>query len=260
MKVFKIIPFIIAPAFLFSCTNKKNTETAYDSLAMQYTVLSVLPHDASAFTEGLEISNNKILESTGQNGSWIAEVDPGTGTQNKKIVLDDRYFGEGITMLNNKIYQLTYKTKICFVYDANTYKQIGSFNYNMAEGWGLTHDDKNIIMSDGSEKIYFLDTTNFKVARTVTVMDGNIPVKKINELEYVNGHIYANVWETSLILKINPVTGKVIGRLDLSVITNEIKRMYPDADVLNGIAYDRKSKAFLVTGKLWPKAYLIRLQ
>ncbi len=258
---YKII-FLLFISFV-SCEKKKPKEkiTFIDSLTINYVVINTLPHDVTAFTEGLEISNNKMYESTGLNGSsWIAEVNSLTGVHNKKAVLDDRYFGEGITVLNNKIYQLTYKTKIGFIYNATTYKQTGTFTFDMAEGWGMTHNSDNLIISDGSDKLYFVDTTNLKVVKTITVTDGGSPVRKLNELEYINGSIYANVWESSKILKIDPVTGKVTGRLDLSAITSEIARMYPDADVLNGIAYDVNAKALLITGKLWPKSYLIKLQ
>ena len=254
--------FLVAPLLLTHCGEKNSAETAApkDSLAISYTILKTLPHNTDAFTEGLTIYENKVFESTGQNGkSWIAEVDPGSGAHDKKVILDNRYFGEGMTAWNHKIYYLTWQTKVGFVYDADTYKQIREFNFN-TEGWGLTHDDKNLIMSAGTETLYYLDTTNFNVVRTITVTDEAGRVKKLNELEYVDGYIFANVYETSWIVKINPANGKVVGRIDLSVLVEEIKRMYPNTAELNGIAYDKNSKAFLVTGKLWPKAYLIRLQ
>ena len=141
----------------------------------------------------------------------------------------------------------------------DTYKKIGEFKYN-TPGWGIAHDNKNLIMSDGTDKLYFLDTTNFQVVRTLTVTDPGGRIKNLNELEYIDGYVFANVYETAMILKIDPAKGKVVGRLDLSPLTNEIKRMYPNTDVLNGIAYDQNSKALLVTGKLWPKSYLIRVQ
>lgn len=246
---------------LFSCDGKKSgPETVRDSLALEYSVLSTLPHNPEAYTQGLVVFNHKILESTGQNGtSWIAEVNPGSGEHDKKVILDERYFGEGITVLNNKIYYLTWKTKIGFIYDARTYKQIGDFPFE-TQGWGLTHDGKNLIMSDGTEKINFLDTVTLKPVRSIIVTDGNNKVKELNELEYVNGYIYANVYQTAMIVKIDPATGKVVGRLDLSTLSADVRVMYPEADVLNGIAYDENSKAFLVTGKLWPKSYLIRLK
>ena len=136
---------------------------------------------------------------------------------------------------------------------------IGEFHFD-TEGWGLTHNDKELIRSDGSEKIYFLDSAKLSVTRTITVTDNGARVKSLNELEYVDGYLYANVYETSRIVKIDPSTGKVVGRLDLSTIVDEIKRMYQNTAELNGIAYDKNSKAFLITGKLWPKSYLIRIQ
>ncbi|HEY8934596.1 MAG TPA: glutaminyl-peptide cyclotransferase [Cyclobacteriaceae bacterium] len=252
---------ILSFFFLLSSCGKKanNVETAYDSLAIKYTIVSTLAHDANAFTQGLVIYNNKILESTGQDNSWIAEVNPASGEQDKKVTLNEQYFGEGITVLNNKIYQLTWTSKVGFIYDAKTYKQLGEFTY-ATQGWGITNDGKKLIMSDGSEKLYFLDTITLKVDHSITVMDGNSPIKKLNELEYINGAIYANIWETPLIVKIDPISGKVIGRLDLSLITSEIHQLYPNADVLNGIAYDANSKALLITGKLWPKAYLLKIK
>jgi len=248
-------------AALASCGGKKSEEAKkHDSLNLSYSVINTLPHNTEAFIQGLVIYKNKIIESTGQNNtSWIAEVNPGSGEHDKKVVLDGRYFGEGITVINNKIYQLTWTTKVGFIYDAATYKKLGEFEYN-SQGWGLTHDGKNLIMSDGSDKLHFLDTATLKIIRSVSVMDGGTRVKELNELEYINGFVFANVWNTNLILKIDPATGKVVGRLDLSSIGAEIRAMYPTADVLNGIAYDPNSKALLVTGKLWPKAYLIKLQ
>ncbi len=258
-KIQAIVGYLMVWGILASCTKSTNNETAYDSLAINYSVVSVLPHDQNAFIQGLVIHNNKIIESTGQNNAWIAEVNPATGEQTKKVNLDSKYFGEGITIINNKIYQLTWTTKTGFVYDATSYKQLKEFKYN-TEGWGITNDGKNLIMSDGTDKLYFLDTTSLKVQRTINVTNASNHIRKLNELEYINGYIYANVWETPLIMKIDPATGKVVGKLDLSAIANEINQLYPSADVLNGIAYDQNSKALLVTGKLWPKAYLIKLK
>ena len=262
MKFLAVLHVSVVSVLIFSsCGDKQNSEAAtVDSLSLGYSVLSTLPHNSEAYTQGLTIYNNKVLESTGQKGhSWIAEVNPGSGQHEKKITLDSRYFGEGITVMNGKIYQLTWEDKIGFIYDADTYKKLGEFKYNTS-GWGITHDNKNLIMSDGTEKLYFLDTTNLQVIRTISVTDPGGRVKNINELEYVDGYIFANVYETAIILKIDPANGKVVGRLDLSALAGEIKRMYPNTDVLNGIAYDQNSKALLVTGKLWPKSFLIRLQ
>jgi glutamine cyclotransferase len=262
MKIVQAFYVAVSIAFLCSCGDKANSESdpPRDTLSLSYSVISTLPHNSEAYTQGLVIYNNKVLESTGQKGhSWIAEVNPGSGQHEKKVTLDNRYFGEGITVLNNKMYQLTWEEKTGFIYDARTYKKLGEFKYN-TPGWGLTHDNKNLIMSDGTDKLYFLDTTKLEVIKTLTVTDPTgVKVRNLNELEYVDGYVFANVYETSMILKIDPGTGKVVGKLDLSALANEIKRMYPNTDVLNGIAYDKNSKALLVTGKLWPKSYLIRV-
>ncbi len=249
-----------------SCNDSRkesSTTGPKDTTLLSYTVLSVLPHDAEAFTQGLIIHNNKIIESTGQPGkSWVGEVDPASGSHDKKIILNKELFGEGITILNNKLYYLTWQNRIGFVYDAQTYQRLKEFTYDQKihEGWGLTHDGKNLILSDGTDKIHFLDTTDLHVIRTIQVRDKNMRIKEVNELEYVDGYIYANVWQTNWIIKIDPVNGAVVGKLDLSRLGNEIRAQFPTADVLNGIAYDKNSRAFLVTGKLWPKAYLIRIQ
>jgi len=260
------LTFIVLGFLTAACGDSKTTEeakTEKDSTLLSYSVLSVLPHNEEAYTQGLIVHNNKVLESTGQNGaSWVGEVNPASGAHEKKITLDDRYFGEGITVLNNKLYYLTWKTNVGFIYDAKTYKKLSEFQYDpkIKEGWGLTHDSKNLIVSNGTDVIQFLDTTDLKVVRSIKVRAGNMRIKELNELEYVDGYIYANVWMTDWIVKIDPANGEVVGKLDLSAIGNEIKATYPRADVLNGIAYDRNSKAFLVTGKLWPKSYLIRIQ
>jgi glutamine cyclotransferase len=251
---------IILVLALQSCGDKPSKETEKDSLAIEYTIVNTLPHNPQSFIQGLVIYRDKILESTGQEGhSWIAEVNPATGDHDKKITLSAEYFGEGITVLNNKIYQLTWKGKKGFIYDATTYKQLGTFEYPM-EGWGITHDNVNLIISDGTEKIHFKDTTTLADVRVLNVKERGRPVKSLNELEYINGFIYANVWQTSHIVKIDPATGNVVGKIDLTQLTERARSMYREAEVLNGIAYDANSKSLLVTGKLWPQAYLIKLK
>jgi glutaminyl-peptide cyclotransferase len=258
---FFLMFFII---LVFSCTKdeRKEQSTTTQDNSFTYTILTTLPHDREAFTEGLEIYDGKILESTGQHGkSWIAEIDPALGNPQKKVLLPEEYFGEGITVLNSKLYHLTYKTRVGFIYDAKTYKKIGQFEYDskIKEGWGLTHNESNLILSDGTDKIHFLDTSNFSVVRSISIKEGHLPIRQINELEFVHGHIFANVWETDWILKIDPETGGVVGRLDLSAIVARIRAMYPRANELNGIAYDKNSNALLVTGKNWPESFLIRV-
>lgn len=261
------IALFISSSLLFSCGDSGNREATKpeknDSTQMEYTILSVLPHNPEAYTQGLVVHNGKILESTGQSGtSWIAEVNLGSGEHDKKVILDKQYFGEGITVLNNKIYFLTYTTKVGFVYDANTYAKIKEFEFDPAikQGWGITTDEKNLIVSDGTSKIHFLDTTTLKVVRSIPVRQGGILIDNVNELEYINGYIFANIYQTNRIIKIDPATGNVVGKLDFSAIGNEIRSLYPNADVLNGIAYDKKTKAILLTGKLWPRAYLVRIK
>jgi glutaminyl-peptide cyclotransferase len=262
--IFSMVALAFLAGIFAGCDSKTTEDNAdVDSTLLSYSVLSVLPHNSEAFTQGLVVYNNKILESTGQNGtSWIGEVNPASGEHTKKIILDRQYFGEGITVLNDKLYYLTWKSNVGFVYDARTYKKIKEFTYDtqMKQGWGITHDNHHLIASDGTDKIHFLDTATLKIARTITVTDGNMKIKEINELEFVNGYIYANVWQTNWIIQVDPKTGKVIGKVDLSALGNEIQAVDPNADVLNGIAYDKNSKAFLITGKLWPKSYLIRLK
>jgi glutamine cyclotransferase len=255
--------FVFVLLFIFlACETKQqgHHKDPVDSLAIPFTILKTIPHDPDAFTEGLVIYDSITLESTGLNGqSWVAIVHPNSGEHTKKVILDRHFFGEGITALNNKLYHLTYQTKVGFVYSLKDFKKIKEFQFN-TEGWGLTHNNESLIMSDGTEKLYFLDTTNLKVVKTLTVTDAhNNRLKNLNELEYINGYIFANLYQTSFILKIDPRSGKVIGRIDLSLIDKEIQAMFPKAEELNGIAYDPKLDALLVTGKFWPKSYLVRL-
>lgn len=261
MRVIKcLLPVVIFSAMVLfsSCGGKKEKPVVVDSLAISYRVINTLPHNVESFIEGLVIHDNKIYESTGGKQSWIAEVNPASGQHDKKVILDDMYFGEGIAILNNKIYQLTWKTKIGFIYNARTYDKIGEFTYTN-QGWGLTHDNVNLIMSDGTSKLTFIDTTTMKPIRTVTVKQSGTPVEQLNELEYIDGFIFANVWQSDIVVKIDPATGNVVGRLDLSALAQQARSLHREAEVTNGIAYDKNSKALLVTGKMWPKAYLIKL-
>lgn len=240
---------------------REKTSPPIDSLAIGYSVKSAWPHDINTFTEGLVIHNGKLYESTGQEGkSWIGIIDIKTGVPDKKIILDKKYFGEGITILNNKIYQLTYKTKIGFIYDLPTFKKTGEFTFANEEGWGLTHNREHIIMSDGTDKLTYLDTVTLKPVKTLAVRDEKGPVTNINELEYVDGVIYANVWETNTIIRIDEKTGQVAGRIDLTPKASEVKMVHPNADVLNGIAYHAETKSLLVTGKYWPFIFVLQLK
>ncbi len=171
----------------------------------------------------------------------------------------NKYFGEGIAFLNGRIYQLTDTTHIGFVYDAKTYKKLGTFAYD-GDGWGLTTNGKYLIMSNGSSSLYYREPSTFKIIKTLDVTDNNGPVLNINELEMIKGYIYANQWLTDNILKIDTTSGKVVGRLDLSSLKTEAKMKYPYSEETNGIAYDSVSNKIYVTGKLWPRIYEIQFQ
>ena len=252
-----VLTFVIV-AFA-SCNSKKEKQELPTDL-IPYSILKIFPHDKTAFTQGLVVEQGKLYEGTGQYGtSWIAEVDITTGTQDKKIILDKKYFGEGITILNNKIYQLTWQSKIGFVYDLKTYQKITAFEYSH-EGWGITHNGKNLIVSDGTNQIHFLDTASLKEISILKVKDGDNQAERLNELEFIDGFIYANQWQTNFILKINPADGNVVGRLDMTELAEKVFPLNPNADVLNGIAYEQKSKMLLITGKLWPAMVAVKIQ
>lgn len=256
MKAFFYIA--VALHILSGCGGKKSKEeTTAKSIA--YSTKKIFPHDKKAFTQGLTIADGRLFESTGQSGSWIAEVDIATGNQDKKVTLDKKYFGEGITILNNKIYQLTWQNHVGFVYDFKTFEKIREFKYDY-EGWGITTDNKNLIVSDGTSKIRFLDTLTLQSVKEIIVKEGDVPVDKLNELEFIDGSIFANLWLTNYILKIDPATGSVVGRMDLSRLAEQIYPLNPTADVLNGIAYEKKSKTLLVTGKLWPALFALEIK
>jgi glutamine cyclotransferase len=250
--------FLSLSLILFACTSKEKKEDTHSSKDLiPYKVTGIFPHDATAFTQGLVIENGRLFESTGQSNSWIAEVAITTGKQDKKVTLDPKYFGEGITILNNKIYQLTWQSKIGFIYDLKTFEKKGEFTYEH-EGWGITHNGKNLIVSDGTDKLRFLDTLTLKELSSVLVKDHDVKRDSLNELEFIDGFVFANLWLTNTIVKIDPSTGKVVGKLDLSKIGEEVRLKSPQADVLNGIAYEKKSKTLLITGKQWPACYAIR--
>lgn len=242
----------------FSCSGKKN-ETSIDNNLIPFTLVKTFPHDNTAFTQGLTIHEGKLYESTGQANSWIAEVAITTGKQNKKVVLDKQYFGEGITILNNKVYQLTWQNKVGFIYNLHTFQKTGEFQYDH-EGWGITHNGKNLIVSDGTDKLHLLDTLTLKEVSVLNVTENGIKQDQLNELEFIEGFIYANQWQTDFILKIDPATGNVAGKMDVSSLATRIAQMSPQADVLNGIAYEQKSKTLLITGKYWPAMFAVRLK
>ena len=228
----------------------------------RYRTVRSWPHDPGAFTQGLDFHDGKLYEGTGVEGqSTLREVSLETGEVVRKINLPNDVFGEGITVLGDRIYQVTWKSQKGYVYDRRSFLRIGEFTYE-GEGWGLTNDGASLILSDGTARLRFLDPATFQVQRTVTVMDGAREVSKLNELEMVNGEIYANVWETHSLVRIDPATGKVVGWIDLDgLFTESDRRRYlkpgQGVDVLNGIAYDEAANRLVVTGKWWPRLYEI---
>ncbi|HEU4470081.1 MAG TPA: glutaminyl-peptide cyclotransferase [Flavisolibacter sp.] len=225
---------------------------------MSYRILATHPHDTSSFTEGLEFYQNTLLESTGEHGkSKLIRTDLASGKALQEVSLDPKLFGEGLTVLNDTLYQLTYKENRVLVYDARTFNKIGELPLK-GEGWGLTNDGKSLIASNGSSDLFFYDPKGFTLQKTLPVRESGSVVLNINELEYVNGFIYANQWQYSYILKIDANTGEVVSKLDLTDLVNKVKATEPWMDTLNGIAYDPTTKKFYITGKNWSKLYEIQ--
>ncbi len=226
---------------------------------MGYQIVKEYPHSTEHFTQGLELHDGFLYEGTGENGkSAIYRKNLSTGNIMLQQPLDKQYFGEGITILNDKIYQLTYKTQKGFVYRLSDFAVIDSFRYDSKEGWGLTNDGKSLIMSDGTGTLTWLDPQTYQPQKTVTVADHEKVLQYLNELEYVDGSIYANIWTTNNIVKIDAQTGKVLAVIDLSgILSVMFKNGSQQIDVLNGIAYNAQTGRFLVTGKLWPKMFEI---
>jgi len=223
-----------------------------------YQVVHVYPHDPEAFTQGLVFNGGLLYEGTGLNGrSGIRRVKLENGEVLQIQRLESQYFGEGIALVGDSIIQLTWQSGVGFVYDKTSFARTRTFTY-AGEGWGLTYDGKRLIMSDGSSSLRFLDPGTLKETGRLTVKDGARPVERLNELEVVKGEILANIWQTDRIARINPATGHVAGWIDLAGLLD--RRAAPQADVLNGIAYDEKADRLFVTGKLWPQLFEIRLK
>ncbi len=232
-------------------------EQARSNLTYGCEVINVYPHDRSAFTEGLVYDGGVLYEGTGQYGrSTLRKVDLETGVVQKQTSLPAEFFGEGIEVWEDSIVQLTWKSNVGLVYDKGTLTQTGNFTYR-TDGWGITSDGKKLIMSDGSDLLYFLDPETFQVFGQINVRDGGNAIRGINEMEYVNGEIYANIWPTSRIAIISPETGIVRAWIDLKGLLPESDRA--GTDVLNGIAYDPEGDRLFVTGKFWPSLFEIDL-
>jgi len=267
-----IIPAVIIALFFFnSCKdngkadNPEPVKPASSVSNISYSVVRTYPHDTSSFTQGLVIYKGQLYEGTGgsdafpesNRNSQLLKVDLASGKDQKSLFLPGTYFCEGVTVLNDTIYQLTWQQKVVFVYDMN-FKKIREFPIN-TEGWGITHNGKELIVSDGSSNLYFYDPSTFKLLHTQSVTIGSELSFNLNELEYIDGYVYANQWQQPYIFKIDPSSGQVVGRIDLTQIWNRIKQIDPAADVPNGIAFDADTKKIYITGKKWPELYEIRL-
>jgi len=224
--------------------------------ADSYRVVHAYPHDPQAYTQGLLYSDGHLYESTGLNGrSSLRMDDLDTGRVLQRVNLPQQYFGEGLAAWGSTLVQLTWQSHVAFVYDRFSFRLIRSFHYS-GEGWGLTQDGRNLIMSDGTATLRFFDSNTFREVRRIQVRDGRQPVDQLNELEYIRGQIYANVWHTDRIARISPADGHVLGWIDLSGLFPASQRSDPEA-VLNGIAYDAARNRLFVTGKLWPRLFEI---
>ena len=244
-------PLLIVLCSFFACAALAQTNYTYR-------VVHTYPHDSNAFTQGIIYLNGHLYESTGVQGrSSLREEDLESGRILRYQALSSRYFGEGLTNWGNTLVQLTWQSHTALVYDLDTFRFLRPFHYPY-EGWGLTQDGKNLILSDGSSKLYFLDPATFREVRRINVTDHGASIDQLNELEFIHGEIYANIWHKDRIARISPASGKVLGWIDLSGLLPPGSVSDPEA-VLNGIAYDSLHDRLFVTGKLWPKIFEIKL-
>ena len=222
-----------------------------------YEIVRSHPHDPAAFTQGLTIADGQLYEGTGLHGqSSLRRVDLATGAALQRIALEERYFGEGVAVVGDRIVQLTYQTGVGFVYDRKTFAKQREFTYS-GEGWGLTYDGQRLIMSDGTDTLRFWNPETLEELGRVRVRDGDRAIARINEMEYVDGEIYANIWQEDQIARIDPKTGVVTAWIDMSNLLTATERSR-GVDVLNGIAHDPKTGNFLITGKLWPWVFEVK--
>ncbi len=276
----KICKYIFAAFFvfgLFACNQNNNDDAVNDTQSgvnnipapqpITFTVDAVYPHDPTAFTQGLQFYNGKLYEGTGlEQKSTVRIVDIKTGKPEKKYLIPDaKIFGEGITIFNNKIYELTWQNHKIFVYNISDITKSAQTLSWKFDGWGITNDNSSLIISDGSDKLYYVqvdeEKNDIRMMKILTVTDNRGPVDSLNELEYINGNIYANRWLTNEIVKIDTGNGHVVGRIDATGLLQQYAPNQPveDGGVLNGIAYDSTTKKLYITGKLWPKMFEIHL-
>ena len=256
--------FLLALPFLFACGNTKPSESENTSSVpavknLSFSVVATYPHDTSSYTQGLIIYNGNLYEGTGNYGhSKLKQVDLKTGKSIREISLASTYFGEGVTILRDTVYQLTWKEGKVFVYTLKDFKKIKEYNVSF-EGWGLTNNGQDLIVTTGSGDVYFYEPSNFKLIKTQTLTEAGTPSFNLNESEWIDGNVYINQYSYPYILKANPNTGEIVGKIDLTSIWEHIKQLNPNADVPNGIAYDANTKKIYITGKWWPELYEIQI-
>jgi glutamine cyclotransferase len=257
----RLFALLLAAAILapIGVTAQESSPVAAIPLTFGYRVVTEYPHDRRAFTQGLVYVDGVMYEGTGLYGeSTLRRVDVETGEVLQGVGLGEEYFGEGIAVLGDRIYQLTWKNGICLVFDRESFELLEAFPYD-TEGWGLTTDGERLIMSDGTNRLFIRDAETFAELDTIDVYDGVRAIWNLNELEIVNGEIWANVWQTDRIARIDPETGQLIGWIDLTGLLSESDRGRHRVDVLNGIAHDPETDRLFVTGKLWPKLFEIEI-
>lgn len=272
----RLIIIVMIVVFAMSCNNEGEESQSTEEPPVQQPVqpsqevipvllVNQYPHMVSAYTEGLQFVDGLMYESTGQYGrSYLYKYELGTGKVISEYKLENKYFGEGMTVMGDIIYMLTYREHTGFMFDKNTFKLLGKFPVRTNEGWGLTNDSTHLIYGDGTAGLYFLDAKTKEEVKRLQVTDRYGPVVNINELEYINGYIYANKYETELILKIDPNTGKVVGQADLRRIRAQAgvapsSHISGQPEVMNGIAYDKENNRIYITGKNWPKILEVKL-
>jgi glutaminyl-peptide cyclotransferase len=254
----RLAPFLLTVCYPFLNGQTSDQVSAHPPREYTFAIVSVHPHDTTAFTQGLAYRDGFLYEGTGRNGqSSLRKVSLETGEVVQQVNLEPDLFGEGITTLNDKVIQLTWKSRVGFVYDLGSFHVLRRFSYS-GEGWGLATDGRELFMSDGTSEIRVLDGETFQEKRRIKVHDGSTRVNQLNELEFVEGQIFANVWHSNRVARISPRTGDVVGWIDLTGLLSPVYRLEPEA-VLNGIAYDSVGKRLFVTGKLWPRVLEIRL-
>lgn len=262
----KKILYTAAFAWLAACNNTDTgTGTTGPTVSpdapktISYAIVKTYPHDTSSFTQGLIFYKGELYEGTGEYGrSHLLKVGLNDGKIQKSATLDAKFFGEGVTILKDTIYQLTWQEKVVFAYTLPDFKKVKEFTID-TEGWGITTNGQELIVSDGSSNLYYYNPSTFQLLRTQSVTENGSLSFNLNELEYIDGYIYANQWQAPYILKIDPGSGAIVAKVDLTDIWKRVKAKDPVADVPNGIAYDTSSKKIYITGKKWPELYEIEL-